>query len=189
MKLEFRSGEVRASSPGKLAGYVAKFGSETRIGDFIEVVKPGAFRASLADKRNIIALADHDRRALLGSTASGTLELREDAMGLAFELALPDTTVGRDIAVLVERRDIQGCSFGFTVPENGDAWTTRNGQTVRELRNVNLAEITVTATPAYLDTELAMRSRPGQSFWDQQSSDDLDALLNNNQLWISTTWA
>lgn len=188
MKLEFRSGNLRASSPGKLIGYAAKFGSETKIGDFIEVVRPGAFRASLADGRNIIALADHDRRALLGSTAGGTLELREDAMGLAFELALPDTSVGRDIAVLVERRDIQGCSFGFSVPEGGDTWTQRDGQTVRELRNVNLAEITVTATPAYVDTDLAMRSRPGQSFWEhRQCFVDLDALLNNNKLWISTT--
>lgn len=168
MKLEIRSGELRASSPGKLHGYVARFNSETRIGDFYERVMPGAFRASLADGRNITALADHDRRALLGSTASGTLQLSEDGQGLAFELSLPDTTVGRDIAVLVERRDIAGCSFGFTVPTGGDAWLTRaDGSMLRELRNVELAEITITPTPAYPSTELAMRSRPQpKSFWE-----------------------
>jgi hypothetical protein len=161
MQLEIRTGELRAATPGRLTGYVARFGSETRIGDFFERVMPGAFRASLADGRNIVALADHDRRALLGSTASGTLQLREDDHGLAFELRLPDTSVGRDVAVLVEGGLIRGASFGFQVPPGGDAWLDRgDGSMLRELRRVDLAEITVTATPAYPDTEVAKRSKP-----------------------------
>ena len=160
MELEFRSGELRASSPGRLTGYVARFGSETRIGDFFERVMPGAFTASLADGRNITALAHHDRRALLGSTASGTLKLNEDDHGLQFDLVLPNTTIGRDIQELVQRRDIQGMSFGFTVPDGGDVWLDRgDGSMLRELRNVSLAEVTVTASPAYPNTKLAMRSR------------------------------
>ena len=168
MKLEIRSGELRASSPGRLSGYVARFNSETRIGDFAEVIRAGAFKTSLSDGRNIVALADHDRRALLGSTASGTLQLREDDHGLAFELRLPDTSVARDIAVLVESRVIQGCSFGFMVPPGGDTWLDRgDGSMLRELRNVELHEVTVTAQPAYPDTEVAKRSMPHiQSFWD-----------------------
>ena len=140
---------------------------------------PGAFAASLRDGRNIVALADHDRRALLGSTASGTLQLREDDHGLAFDLRLPDTSVGRDIAVLVERRDIQGCSFGFTVPQGGDNWLDRgDGSMLRELRNVNLAEVTVTPQPAYADTALALRSRP--SLWNT----DPDRMAR--RLWLET---
>lgn len=179
MKLEIRSGEVRASSPGKLAGYVTRFNNETRIGDFYEKVMPGAFADSLSDGRNIIALADHDRRALLGSTASGTLQLREDNQGLAFELALPDTSVGRDIAVLVERRDIQGCSFGFSVPAGGDSWLDRgDGSMLRELRNVQLHEVTVTATPAYANTEIALRSLHDATWFDD--------FLKINQMWVQT---
>ena len=181
MTLEIRTGELRASSTGRLTGYVARFGSETRISDFFERVMPGAFRASLADGRNIVALADHDRRALLGSTASGTLQLREDEHGLAFELRLPDTSVARDIAVLVESRVIQGCSFGFMVPPGGDTWLDRgDGSMLRELRNVELAEVTVTATPAYADTEVAKRSRPHQ-----QTHVDLDSRLHA-QWWLET---
>ena len=168
MKLEIRSGELRASSPGRLSGYVARFNSETRIADFHEVIRAGAFKHSLSDGRNIVALADHDRRALLGSTASGTLQLLEDEHGLRFELRLPDTSVARDIAVLVESRVIQGASFGFIVPPGGDTWLDRgDGSMLRELRNVELHEVTVTATPAYADTEVAKRSRPPErSFWD-----------------------
>lgn len=160
-ELEFRSGEVRASSPGRLTGYAARYNDETRIGDFAEVIRPGAFAASLRSGDTIIALADHDRRALLGSTAAHTLQLREDAHGLAFDLALPDTSHGRDVRALVERGDIRGCSFGFVVEPGGDVWTDRgDGAMLRELRSVRLYEVTVTATPAYASTELALRSRP-----------------------------
>ena len=176
MTLEIRTGELRASSPGRLTGYVARFNSETRIGDFSEVIRAGAFKSSLSDGRNIVALADHDRRALLGSTASGTLTLHEDAHGLAFELRLPDTSVGRDVAVLVEGGLITGASFGFQVPPGGDTWLDRgDGSMLRELRNVELAEVTVTATPAYADTEVAKRSRPHQ-----QTHVDL------NRAWLET---
>ena len=180
MQLEIRTGELRAATPGRLTGYVARFGSETRIGDFFERVMPGAFRASLADGRNIVALADHDRRALLGSTASGTLQLREDDHGLAFELRLPATSVGRDVAVLVESGLIQGASFGFHVPEGGDTWLDRgDGSMLRELRNVELHEVTVTATPAYPDTEVAKRSKPIE-----QGYAHFHIHRDNNFLWL-----
>lgn len=180
MKLEIRSGELRASSPGRLSGYVARFNSETRIGDFAEVIRAGAFTTSLSDGRNIVALADHDRRALLGSTASGTLQLREDAHGLAFDLRLPDTSVGRDVAVLVESGLIRGASFGFMVPSGGDTWTDRgDGSMLRELRRVELHEVTVTAQPAYPDTEVAKRNMP--------SVYELHRVgIGGNALWLET---
>lgn len=180
MKLEIRNGELRASSPGRLTGYVARFDSETRIGDFAEVIRAGAFRTSLSDGRNIVALADHDRRALLGSTASGTLQLREDAQGLAFELRLPDTSVGRDVAVLVESGLIRGASFGFMVPPGGDTWVGRSdGSMLRELRQVELHEVTVTAQPAYPDTAVAKRSMP--SVYETHRVG-----IGSNRLWLET---
>lgn len=186
-ELEFRSGEVRASSPGRLSGYVARYGSETRIGDFFERVMPGAFRESLADGRNIVALADHDRRALLGSTASGTLELREDDHGLAFDLRLPNTSVGRDMAALVEARIVSGCSFGFQVPAGGDTWLDRgDGSMLRELRNVSLHEVTVTPQPAYPDTALALRSLKAAE--DARNFADFlrDPIIFGRRAWLET---
>lgn len=97
--------EVRASGR-KLTGYVARFDSEARIGSFTEVIRRGAFRASLDSGADILALADHDPTRVLGRTKTGTLELREDDNGLAFSLALPDTQVGRDLAALAERGDL-----------------------------------------------------------------------------------
>ena len=159
--LELRGhGTLKATGNKTLTGYAAVFNSEAVLGDFSEVIRQGAFAKSLATGSNIRALYHHDGTALLGTTRGGTLKLREDAHGLAFELALPDTTHGRDLAILVDRGDVAGCSFGFRVRDGGDRWEQRGGQLVRELLDVDLVEITLTADPAYQDTTVAMRSRP-----------------------------
>ncbi|MGA0587264.1 HK97 family phage prohead protease [Dyella sp. KRB-257] len=162
--------ELRASGR-RLVGYVARYGVEARIGTFVETIAPGAFTRALASGADILALADHDPKAVLGRTKSGTLTLREDAEGLAFELALPETQAGRDLLALAERGDLGGMSFGFVVPEGGDHWS---GNT-RELRSVDLHEVSVVQSwPAYEQTSVAVRSR--------QSADHL-ALLRH---WLET---
>lgn len=160
--LEIRStAGISSPSPGKLEGYAAVFDSPTNLGEFTETVRPGAFTRALAERGDsILALYDHERRSVLGRTGAGTLSLREDSRGLAFELDLPDTTLGRDLAVLVKRGDVSGCSFAFRCYDDGDAWDSRNGSLVRELRSVELREITITPEPAYADTTVALRSRP-----------------------------
>jgi len=75
--------------------------------------------------------------------------------GLGFELALPNTSVGRDVEALAERGDLGGMSFGFLVPDDGESWTGRR----RSLRAIDLREISVvSAWPAYPDTEIALRA-------------------------------
>lgn len=147
--------EVRASGR-KLTGYVARFDNEARIGGFTEVIRRGAFRASLDSGVDILALADHDAGKVLGRTKSGTLELREDAEGLAFSLSLPDTQAGRDLVALAERDDLGGCSFGFTVSAEGEHWDGNH----RELRSVQLHEISIVQSwPAYANTTVNLRHR------------------------------
>lgn len=170
--LEIRSGgDLRALSPGKLAGYAAVYGSHSQdLGGFVERILPGAFTRTLTTPNNIRALYEHDPQRLLGRVGSGTLKLSEDSKGLHFELSLPDTSYARDLGILVERGDIAGCSFGFRVPEGGDVWEERSGQLTRDLININLHEITITGNPAYLDTSVAVRSmeawqRDNLSLW------------------------
>lgn len=156
---EIRSGgNLRAVTPGKLAGYAAIYNSHSQdLGGFVERIMPGAFKRSLASPSHIKALLEHDDKQMLGRVGSGTLKLSEDDRGLAFELSLPDTSYARDLGVLVERGDINGCSFGFKVPSGGDRWEMRNGTLTRDLITVDLHEITITGNPAYLDTEVAKR--------------------------------
>jgi len=148
--------EIRAVAGRKLAGYAALFNIEARVGNFRETIKPGAFHNSLAASNDILCLADHDQTRVLGRTKSGTLRLTEDQRGLAFELDVPDTQTGRDILALAERKDLGGMSFGFSVPEGGEAWQGRS----RTLSRVDLKEVSVVqAWPAYQGTEVQARNR------------------------------
>lgn len=172
--LEIRSNGTLSATGKTLTGYAAVFNSEAVLGDFSEVIRQGAFAKSLATGSNIRALYQHQGDALLGTTRGGTLQLREDARGLAFELALPDTSHGKDLAILVGRGDVAGCSFGFRVAPGGDRWEQRGATLVRELIDVELVEITLTSDPAYQDTTVAMRSRSA------------NVCTDSRRLWIET---
>lgn len=154
--------ELRATggkSP-RLIGYASLFDCPSGdLGGFIEVVKPNAFTRTLrSNVLDPLALVQHMPHLVLGRRGAGTLRLTEDAKGLAFEIDVPDTATARDLVVSVERGDIKGASFAFTVPKGGDHWDVRGGQAIRELRDVDLHEITVTAQPAYQDTSVAVRA-------------------------------
>ena len=155
MNVERRGAPGTVAAKGRrLVGYAARFGVQTNIGSFRERIAPGAFTESLASGRDILALVDHDPKALLGRTRSGTLTLREDDDGLAFDLALPDTRAAADLLALAERGDIGGMSFGFVAKD--DHWTGD----LRELRAVELHEISVVQSwPAYEATSINVRSR------------------------------
>jgi uncharacterized protein len=176
--LEIRSHGTLSAKGKTLTGYAAVFNSEANLGDFQELIRPGAFAKSLATGSNVRALYHHQGDALLGTTKGGTLQLREDAHGLAFTLSLPDTSHGRDLAVLVDRGDVSGCSFGFRVAPGGDRWEQRGKQMVRELLNVELSEVTLTSDPAYADTTVAMRS-----LHDARRD---EYFSGNNVLWLET---
>lgn len=149
--------ELRAVAGRKLAGYAATFGTPAAIGGFTETIRAGAFRASLASGKDTLALLDHEPTRLLARTGNGTLRLSEDARGLAYELDLPDTTLGRDVLAMAEARLLGGVSFGFRVPPGGDAWPARD---TRELRAVELVEISIVqAFPAYSQTSVSARAR------------------------------
>jgi len=144
--------EVRETSDGMtLTGYAARFNEPSEPLPFIERIAPGAFKRSLSARNDIKLLWNHSSSDVLGSTRSGTLRLNEDEYGLRVEADLPDTQAGRDAKVLIQRGDVTGFSFGFTVPRNGDSWNAEG--TERTLRSVRLLEVsTGVAFPAYPST-------------------------------------
>ena len=150
--------ELRALGGRRVGGYAALFDSlSADLGGWFEVVKPGAFTRSLLSV-DVVALHHHKPELILGRSSAGTLRLNVDQRGLAFEIDLPNSTAGSDVLESITRGDLTGASFAFTVPHNGDRWTTQNGKRVRELLDVDLHDISVTARPAYPDTEVARRA-------------------------------
>ena len=159
-KIEQRAAAQPLKVAGKtITGYAAVFNSPADIGGmWREVIAPGAFAETLRDANNDpLALYSHETVRLLGRRSAGTLRLSEDAKGLAIEIDLPDTSDGRDVAVLIERGDLKGMSFGFCVTH--DEWDETVDPPQRTIHAVDLREVTVTANPAYDDTELGLRSR------------------------------
>ena len=155
--IERRAAAGVTASGRTLQGYVATFGTPAAIGGFTERIAPGAFTATLASGRDVLALADHDPKAVLGRTKSGSLTLREDAKGLRFELLLPNTQAGNDLVALAERGDLGGMSLGFVATD--ESWDGNS----RELRAVELHEVSVVQSwPAYSQTEVSLRSRPAE---------------------------
>jgi HK97 family phage prohead protease len=151
--------EVRETAEGMtLTGYAARFNEPSSPLPFIERIAPGAFKLSLRSKNDIKLLWNHDSSTVLGSTRSKTLRLYEDELGLRIEADLPDTQAGRDAKVLIQRGDVTGFSFGFTVPPNGDTWNADG--TERTLKSVRLLEVSTGVTfPAYPSTNLTAQVR------------------------------
>jgi HK97 family phage prohead protease len=152
--------EVRVAGR-RLEGLAAPYNRPTRIAGFTEVVRPGAFRRSLAAGGDVLALMDHDAGKVLARTRNGSLLLTEDASGLRFSLQIPRTALGNDALAMAEDGLLGGASFGFRVPRGGDRIEGRT----RELLDVDLVEISiVSAVPAYDGTSVAARARmsPGR---------------------------
>lgn len=150
--------EHRAEGDGKVtvAGYAAVFGDMADIGGYFrEIIARGAFTNTLRSA-DVRAYFDHDRGRVLGRTSSGTLRLREDDKGLAVEIDLPDTSDGRDVKALIERGDISGMSFGFSVKKQ--EWDETVDPPTRTILEVELREVSIVSEPAYDGTSIALRS-------------------------------
>lgn len=144
----------KEDEPLKITGYASIFNSRTSIGDYFdEMIAPGAFTETIKDD-DIRALFNHNWDNLLGRTKANTLTLSEDEKGLKFEIELPDTSVARDLAISMERGDIDQCSFGFEVTE--ETWNYDVDPAVRTVNEVKLYEISIVTIPAYEDTEAAL---------------------------------
>ena len=152
IKVEIREHvDKTGDSIGTITGYAAKFDSlSLDLGGFKETIAQGAFKRALAEQQDVRGLVDHNTSLILSRTASGTLTLEEDDVGLKYSMAVPNTNAGRDTLTSLRRGDITGSSFAFEVIK--DQWRTEDGEEIRELLDVNLFDVSVVSVPAYPST-------------------------------------
>lgn len=160
--------ELRAPAgegqPRKFSGYAALYNTRssnlgTAEHPFIEIIAPGAFDGVLGN--DVRALFNHDPNHVLGRSrdGQGTVRLFTDDTGLGFEITVPDTQLGRDLAALVKRRDIDQNSFAFRIAKDGDKWVEEGGAITRTIKRVaELFDVSLVTYPAYPDTTVALRS-------------------------------
>lgn len=160
--------ETRADGGKTAIGYGAVFyregdsGTEYPLGKGVaERVDARAFDAAIQRGDDVRALFNHEPDHLLGRSASGTLRLSVDESGLRYEIDLPDTQAGRDVATSIERGDLSGSSFSFNV-ERAD-WSEENGRDIRTIKSVRLFDVGPVTFPAYAATSAALRSEGDDS--------------------------
>lgn len=154
--LEIRSDEEKMT----VKGYALKFGTWSKnLGGFKETVSRSALEET--PLKDVRALFNHDPQKVLGRTTNESLKLYIDDIGLRFECDLPNTTYARDLYENLKVGNIDKCSYGFRVAQNGDEvrYDKEEGIYKRTVNKISkLAEISVVSFPAYEDTVVSVRS-------------------------------
>jgi HK97 family phage prohead protease len=151
--------EVRAKGSNIYAeGYASVFEKRSgNLGGFIEKVKPTAFNKTIREA-DVRALWNHDPQYVLGRSGAGTLELSIDNSGLYYRSLLPNTSYAKDLAELLERRDVRESSFTFFMVQ--DNWDyTEDGYPQRSLIEVGLIDVAPVTFPAYPDATSGVARR------------------------------
>lgn len=144
-----------------LIGHAAVFGQMAKVPGGYEQLSQRAFEDVLKLKdSDVTSLWNHDPQYLLGRESAGTLRIRSDGEGLAFENDLPDTSYAKDLRVLVARGDITGASFGFIPDLDKSTWTRADdGSQIHTINAIKyLRDVSPVTFPAYSGAGVALRS-------------------------------
>lgn len=147
-----------------IVGQPIVYNSRTNIGYFDEIIESGALdKANLKDVRFLI---NHDLSRIplarsRNNNKNSTMQLNVNEKGLEVIVKL-DTENNSDSRALysaVQRGDVSGMSFMFTVDKNGDDWEDRDSEhptrIIRSIRDV--VEVSACTFPAYKDTSINAR--------------------------------
>jgi HK97 family phage prohead protease len=134
--------EAKAVPDGKnlfVEGYAAVFGNEDSYND---IIVAGAFTKTIAGKegKRIKLCLQHDMEDIVGKI----VELKEDEKGLWFKAKISNTTMGKDLSILIEDDAINEISIGY----QSIVWEVDEVRNVRLLKEVKLYEISFVSRAA-----------------------------------------
>jgi HK97 family phage prohead protease len=149
--------EVRESGAGAgqrtVSGHAAVFNQLADLGYFREKIEPGAFANILSRDPDVHLVVAHDWSKALARTRNKTLKLREDEEGLAFWARVADVSYADDLATLMERGDVDQCSFRFTI-ERETAEIDDEGVVTFTIHEIGeLLEVSICPQGAYPQTD------------------------------------
>ncbi len=158
MKIEVREMEVTIS------GYVNAVCRDSRIMTlpdgtrYVEQVKEGVFSKAISATQNIALKVNHER--VIGGTENGSLELKEDSIGLYAVAKVTD----EEVVQAAEAGKITGWSFGFVkISDEWEHWT-EEGVKRRSLTDIQLNEVSILVgeIPAYQAMSYEVRGNEEQ---------------------------
>lgn len=155
-KLDYRSGDP-ATTTAQLDGYASMTGVAYDVTDWLgtysETVERGAFAKTLAERDDVRLLLNHAGLPL-ARTASGTMRLDEDSLGLHVDADLDKrSTLTNDVAVSMDRKDLDQMSMAFQVTRQ--EWN--EDYTQRWIKELKLFDTSVVTYPASTTTMAKLR--------------------------------
>ena len=144
-KIEWRADDER-TSPGRLRGVLMAYGSPAN--DRPERFADGALSW---EERGVILNVQHDRTQPIVRFVP-SVEIGPPST-VRVDVALPDTSRGRDTATLVRNGTLTGLSVEFQALEEGE----RGG--VREIRKAKLLAAGLVDDPSYKESAVEVRGR------------------------------
>ena len=154
----------------RVSGYGIVFNSDSlplvvhdRSVGFVKVYER-ITRESLAeaDMGDVIAAFNHNFEKLMGRTTSNTLQLSIDDKGVFYSFEAPNTQAGNDLLTHLERKEITGSSFTFTIDaeEGYDIVERKDGSLEATPRRITkIYEMGPVINPAYPMTTAENRSK------------------------------
>ena len=151
-----------------ITGYATIFDAATCLYssdgiDYWEVVDKGAF--DNADISNVVLRYNHsDDFQILARTSNDTLRLNIDERGLHIEADIAETSQGKDVYKLIERKDISGMSYSYIVDKSyiEKVSNTKYVRHISEIRKV--VDVSVVDSPAYNATNVDVVKRSFDKF-------------------------
>jgi uncharacterized protein len=151
----FLTQELRAAGTDakpKISGYAARYNVKTQLQPGLrEVIRPGAFRKTVAAKDDAYACFNHDPQQILGRVRAGSLRLAEDDKGLRFDCDIDlGVSYANDLYRNIQSGAISECSFGFYALQDDYVTDPEDRHEVlRELKECKVFDVSPVTTPQY----------------------------------------
>lgn len=151
-----------------IEGYAYRFHKRSQnLGGFVEQILPGAGKDA-AENDDIRALFNHDASLILGRNRSGTLRLGEDSEGLPYEITADiRQSYVQDLAIALERGDVNQSSFGFSAVDT-DWGLTEDEFPLRSIVKMGLFDVSPVTFPAYTSSSSGLGQRAIEDFYESR---------------------
>lgn len=176
---EIRANEDKEKKSYTLTGRPIVYNSKTDLGYFDEIIESGAL--DKADLKDVRFLVNHDTSKIpLARATEGNKEstmrfnVDKNGMEISVELDVENNLEARALYSAVQRGDITGMSFMFTI--DGEEWENlESDHPTRHIRAIGqVFEVSAVTFPAYESTEISAR--------DKKSLDDAVNNARSNDL-------
>lgn len=162
--VELRAEKNEEKQVGVIKGRPIVYGSKTDLGEFYEIISPGALDG--ANLKDVRFLVNHDTSMIplarsRNNNENSTMQLMPDSEGMAIRVNLDvdNNSDARNLYSAVERGDISGMSFMFAIAD--EEWTDIDSEhptrTIKKISDV--VEVSAVTFPAYEDTEIHVRNK------------------------------